>query len=339
MLLTNGRGAMARLAVDVGRIFSKYDCLLGANLHSDLPVDRHVFAKRARLWVNADGFISPLNADNLVEFIPGPPAQWRFVVSAGDGRAVEILLTADMMKGRNTTVLHLRRPSSAVPLGRELPAECRVSITVRVDIEDRNFHSETHHNDGAEHHFNSNTLTLTDRPGFSFAPAPDRRLRVFSDRGVYHPSVEWSFGVAHPVEVTRGQAASGDAFSPGWFELPLAKGDSVTLVVTADSTDPLPDELIGFADQRRASVARAIEVAGLGANDLFGRQFAQAIRAFVVKRGTGRTVIAGYPWFLDWGRDSLICARGLIAAGMTEEVRQLVEVFARFEKEDRKSVV
>ena len=333
VLLTNGRGAMARMAVDVGRIFSKYDCLLGANLHSDLPVDRHVFAKRARLWVNADGFISPLNADTLVEFIPGPPAQWRFVVSAGDERAVELLLTADMMKGRNCTVLHFRRPSSAVPFGRELPSECRVAITARVDIEDRNFHSETHHNEGTAHHFTSHTHTLTDRPGFSFTPAPDRRLRVFSDRGVYHPGEEWSFGVGHPVEVTRGQAGSGDAFSPGWFELPVAKGDAVTLVVTADSTDPLPDELLGFADQRRAALARAVETASIEANDRFGRQLVQSVRAFVVKRGTGRTVIAGYPWFLDWGRDSLICARGLIAAGMTEEVRQLVEVFGRFEKD------
>ena len=53
MLLTNGRGGMARLAVDLGRIQSKYDCLLGANLHPEFPVDRHIFAKRARIWVNA----------------------------------------------------------------------------------------------------------------------------------------------------------------------------------------------------------------------------------------------------------------------------------------------
>ena len=52
----------------------------------------------------------------------------------------------------------------------------------------------------------------------------------------------------------------------------------------------------------------------------------------MVRRGSGRTVIAGYPWFLDWGRDSLIAARGLIAAGMTAEVRQLLEVFGRFEQ-------
>ena len=49
-----------------------------------------------------------------------------------------------------------------------------------------------------------------------------------------------------------------------------------------------------------------------------------------MRRGAGKTVIAGYPWFLDWGRDSLICARGLLAAGMFEEVRQLLQVFGRF---------
>ena len=58
----------------------------------------------------------------------------------------------------------------------------------------------------------------------------------------------------------------------------------------------------------------------------------RALRAFVVRRDSGKTVIAGYPWFLDWGRDSLICARGLLAAGMVEEVAQLLVTFARFEE-------
>lgn len=332
VLLTNGRGGMARLAADLGRIFSKYDCLLGANLHADLPVDRHVFAKRVRVWINADNFVTPLNATNLIEFIPGPPAQWRFVASAGDDRAVEVLLTADMLDGRNATVLRFRRPSAGLPFGRELPPECAVFLIVRADVEDRNFHSETHRNGGADHHFNSLTQLLPQRPGFAFAPAPDRQLRVFSDTGVYHPEAEWSEHVPHPVEATRGQIGEGDAFSPGWFELPLAKGGTATLVATADSADPLPEELASFPDKRRASQTQAVEAAGIGAEDNFGRRLAEAVRAFVVKRGTGRTVIAGYPWFLDWGRDSLICARGLLAAGMRDEVRQLLEVFGRFEQ-------
>ena len=49
VLLTNGIGGMARLCVDLGAVKSKYDCLLGANLDPKVPVDRHVFAKRARL--------------------------------------------------------------------------------------------------------------------------------------------------------------------------------------------------------------------------------------------------------------------------------------------------
>jgi len=69
------------------------------------------------------------------------------------------------------------------------------------------------------------------------------------------------------------------------------------------------------------------------ADDILTQQLEQAARAFVVRRDAGKTVIAGYPWFLDWGRDSLICARGLIAAGMVADVKQLLLTFARFEKD------
>src|SRR5204863_8726445 len=86
VLLTNNRGGMARLCVDLGRVNSKYDCVLAANLHPTVPVDRHVFAKRIRVWVNADGFISPLDCKNLGSFSSQLPATWSFVANAGDGR-------------------------------------------------------------------------------------------------------------------------------------------------------------------------------------------------------------------------------------------------------------
>ena len=331
VLLTNKRGGMARLCVDPGRIQSKYDCLLGANLHLTVPVDRHVFAKRARVWVNADGFVTPLDLHSLADFTPGPPAQWRFVASAGNDRAVELILTADMLDGQNATVLHFHRPEVPVPFGQDLAPECRVSLTVRVDIEDRNFHHETQHNGGAEHHFQSHTRALPQKPGFEFTPAVDRHLRVFSDSGAYHPQPEWCDGIAHPIEVSRGQTSHGDAYSPGWFELPLPKGASVTLTVTAESIDPTPAEVLDFIAKRRVANEQAVLKAGVSANDDFGQRLALALPAFVVQRAQGKTVIAGYPWFLDWGRDSLITARGLLAAGMADEVKQLLEVFGRFE--------
>ena len=67
--------------------------------------------------------------------------------------------------------------------------------------------------------------------------------------------------------------------------------------------------------------------------DPFEAQLSQAISAFVVRRGEGKTVIAGYPWFLDWGRDTFICARGLLADGRMDDVTQIVLTFARFEKD------
>ena len=112
-LLTNGRGGMARLRVDVGRIDSKYDCALGANLNAEYPVDRHVLAKRLRLWITADGFITALNLQNLASFEIGQPAIWNFVAEAGDGRTVELQMTAEMPEGSNTTVFRFAGGSDA----------------------------------------------------------------------------------------------------------------------------------------------------------------------------------------------------------------------------------
>ncbi len=106
VLLTNNRGGMARLCVDLGRVNSKYDCVLGANLNPTVPVDRHVLEKRLRVWVNADGFLSALNFKNLTSFKAGSPAVWQFIANAGDGRTVEIELRAEMIEDQK----HRRLP-------------------------------------------------------------------------------------------------------------------------------------------------------------------------------------------------------------------------------------
>ena len=318
VLLTNSIGGMARLGVDLGRVNSKYDCALGANLNPTVPVDRHVFVKRLRVWVNADGFLSSLDFKNLASFQASSPAVWNFVANAGDGRTVEIELRAEMPVGQNTTVFHFRRPTETLAVGKQLPADADVRLTVRVDIEDRNFHSETKRNDGADFHFTSNTREIQNQIGFAFTPASDRQLRVFADAGEYHPQPEWCENIPHPIEQTRGQTGSGDAYSPGWFDIPLAKGADATLVLTAEKEE--------FKSGKPKAKNGKSE-------NIFEAQLERAAKQFVVRRDDGKTVIAGYPWFLDWGRDSLICARGLLAAGMIDEVKQLLLTFANFEKD------
>jgi starch synthase (maltosyl-transferring) len=335
VLLTNGIGGMARIRVDLGRIHSKYDCVLGANLDPNVPVDRHIFVKRIRAWVNADGFLSPLDAKNLSSFAAGPPAIWKFVADAGDGRSVEIGLRAEMLAGKNTTVLQFSRPTAERACGKQLPAAADVRLTVRFDIEDRNFHWETKRNGGADYHFSTNTHTLpASGPGnddsicgFAFTPAADRRLRIFANAGEYHPQPEWSENIPHPVELSRDQTGSGDAYSPGWFEVPLSQGATVTLVATAEE-DVKVQVLAGTEGGPKPGLQK-VESCDVR----FEQQLSSAARQFVVRRDPGKTVIAGYPWFLDWGRDTLICVRGLLADGMADDVRQILLTFAKFEKD------
>ncbi len=322
--LTNGRCGMARFCVDLGAVKSKYDCILGANLHPSVPVDRHIFVKRLRVWANADRFIAPLDSANLQSFSAGPPARWEFAAIAGDGQVARIEILADMLQGQNATVFALRLLDSSKP-------ETSVSLTLRFDLEDRNFHSQTQRNSGSEHHFSAHTHLLPERNGFEFRPPGDRRVRIFASSGAYHPAPEWSHNIPHPVEQTRGHIGAGDAFSPGWFEIPLAREVPVHVVVSAEGTDPEREQITNFVTARTVSTTAAVKSSGF--TDSFGNQLALAMRAYVVRRDDVISVIAGYPWFLDWGRDSLICARGLLAAGMIEEVRQLLVTFGRFERD------
>ncbi|MDB6024802.1 MAG: glgE2, partial [Verrucomicrobiales bacterium] len=287
VLLTNGIGGMARIAIDLGRVHSKYDCILGANLHPSFPVDRHIFVKRMRVWVNTDGFIVPLDLQNLVSIEPGPPAVWNFLVRAGGQQKIPIQLRANMLEGRNTTVFRFQ-------LGKDVPAKSReVRLTIRFDIEDRNFHTETHRSGGADHHFSSHSHSLDGRAGFEFTPADDRQVRVFTDIGYYHHEGEWSENIPHPIEQSRGQVKAGDAYSPGWFDVPLLKEEAATIVACADATDPSLEILAEYFENSSLLNQRAADRAQLAKEDSFGRQLAIAARDFVVRRGAGKTVIAG----------------------------------------------
>ncbi|HJW43868.1 MAG TPA: amylo-alpha-1,6-glucosidase [Geothrix sp.] len=316
VLLTNGRGGMARLSADLGAIASKYDCLLAANLHPTAPSDRHVLAKRVRGWVNADGFISPLDGRNLIRFEAGPPARWIFLANAGDGRQVEVHLEAWMPEDQNAIRLRAFRPPNP-GMASDLPGGLQVRLTLRLDLEDRSFHGETHLDGGLEAHFTASAAPLPDRRGFRFAPAAGRSLEAWVDagEGQYHPQPEASRNLSHPVEASRGLAAAGDAWSPGWFDLPLPPGSAVTVAVSAERLD-LPE-----------SPAPRPPATG---NDLSGR-LRQALQAFPARRDDGLTVIAGYPWFLDWGRDTLIVCRGLLAAGRAEDAGLILRTFAALE--------
>jgi predicted glycogen debranching enzyme len=283
------------------------------------------------------------------------------VASAGDGRCVELHLLIDLLPDQNTVAIQFFRPNGGpreARLGRSLPPEAKVSLIVRLDLEDRSFHWETKRNEAADYHFSSNcrpaclgcTGPANTQPaynGFEFAPAADRQLRVWTDRGDYHHAGEWSLNLAHPIEASRGQEGAGDAYSPGWFEIGIPAGEIAQIVASSEPVPPSAGQLRDFVATRLRlrEVAATRATASLEPHvgeppaaptspprfDAFAQTLIQAVQAYVVRRDDTKSVIAGYPWFLDWGRDSLIAARGLIAAGMHSEVRALLTTFGRFE--------
>ncbi len=319
VLLTNRRGGMARMQANLGSVKSKYDCLLGANVSASAPSDRHIFIKRLLAWCDADGFSTPLDQSTLVQLESGPPAVWTFACNAGDGHRVGVRLSCEMIHDRNTTVLRFERvPTQSLDLA---PHE-HVRLILRFDLEDRSFHDETRATPELTRRFEQAVSPLEGKTGFAFAPAAERRLTVSADRGEYFPGVQWTRDIHHVIDAERGLGSVGDAFSPGWFELPLTSAQPVTLICSAEREEPSPLLIQRALSKRPSSLAP----------DAFEAQLRRAAEAFIVRRGVGRTVVAGYPWFLDWGRDTFISARGLIAAGYHEEVKHMLLTYAALER-------
>jgi predicted glycogen debranching enzyme len=144
------------------------------------------------------------------------------------------------------------------------------------------------------------------------------------EQGNFISQPEWHYMVDLPVERERGMKSNTDMFSPGYFEVELKAEESAGLFAFIDS--PGKAETI----DENSFDWNCCSLKGIGPPEEI---FKNAVRKFVVRRKQFNTVIAGYPWFLDWGRDTLICLRGIISAGMLEEAKNIILQFAKFEKD------
>ena len=145
--------------------------------------------------------------------------------------------------------------------------------------------------------------------------------------GSFITEPEWQYNIHHPVEANRGLDPDSDLFSPGYFLCDVKGGKTVTLAaeiaaepnrtVVAPTAPPPDAPSLPLTENRDTDMAFFLE---------------EALDQYIVKRQSLATVIAGYPWFLDWGRDTLIVLRGLISAGRTQEALLILRQFAGFEE-------
>jgi predicted glycogen debranching enzyme len=204
-----------------------------------------------------------------------------------------------------------------------------VTVVVRPDIEWRSFHHKTKAFLGPETAWPSAVQPAAN--GFTFKPAPTETCGIEADRGTFHADPTWTYMVAHPEEKERGLDANSDLFSPGWFELTLEGAQHAAL--TAARHDGWQEDACSGAGLSPVPQGRDAQAAEERAKQLtLPEALSQALSLYVVRRDGLRTVIAGYPWFLDWGRDTLIALRGLIADGRSSESLAILREFGRLER-------
>ncbi len=323
---TNGRGAMLRAHVAWGQLTSRYDALLAANLNPELPEDRWIMFSRCRAWLVFQGYSQDINSDCQHAFqVDERRGIWEFHVPTGQGEYVPLSITAEMIAGQNATQLTFyRHPSTGKK--EQLNDNSPVRLILRPDIEDRNFHDTTKAYLGPEMHWPRCVTTHSD--GFSFTPDSNRCLVIRMSRGSFVWEPEWQYMVHRAVEKDRGLDPESDLFSPGYFAIELRGGEQTELAAQVSKFDGQKSPALKFVNLDKGAFA-IDDISGWKPDEALKK----ALDQYIVKRANLKSVVAGYPWFLDWGRDAMIVVRGIIAAGRIDDARSILKQFGQFEKD------
>ncbi len=276
----------------------------------ELSVDYR--GQRVDLTANefAGGNVSPRGFVHLESFAirSGIPT-WRYAI--GDALLETQVFMAD---AANTSYLRLALLRASGPL--------EVSLKPFVIYRDYHCHSR-----GAQ-----NYSVETDGPICRIQPpAPARGFRLMISQGSFTAAPQWYWDFWHREEQERGLDALEDLWVPGFFRAELQVQDAVFLTATCEASPPLSgaDMLTQLLTNNRRQLA-AIPATAPG----WIRSLTLAADQFLVRRGTGTeglSVIAGYPWFADWGRDTMISLPGLATAlGRYDIAAAILKTYATF---------
>ena len=327
-LVTNGMGGYASSTVALLNT-RRYHGLLVASLRP--PVERLVLVAKLDATVRyagvstslgtseyGDGTIDPQGYAYLDSFrLEGQHPVWTWVV------ADAVLEQRVWMRlGRNTTYVQFRllRASSSVEL--ELRPLCTY----------RDYHSLRRGLAQVD------VMATHDGLQVSFADAQTYRIGVEGGNATISPDWYWNF--RHREESARGLDDLSDLFMPGIIRMTLSAGDSSSVVMSLDTKPSLSTAQALQEDlSRQSRLAETSEAASSAraVSASFYQHLILAADQFIVERddangvAVGTTVIAGYPWFADWGRDTMIALPGLtLATGRFGVCASVLRTFASF---------
>jgi len=267
------------------------------------PAGRMVLVNGVEAWLSRPGgefalssnrydpdVIHPDGLRQIESFEARPYPRWRFALPGGTRIEHGVIVAP----GRASTLAYWKL----------LEGEGG-KLIVRPFISGRDYHSLHHENPA----FNFQCEAGAGR--VVVKPYPDVPAVVFDSNGEFVLQPDWYRNFAYVKERARGLDYKEDLAVPGAFGWDLSRGEAF-LVMSAQGHEPNDQ----FERIRAAEIRRRKQ---------FSSPMALAADAYIVRRGSGRTIIAGYPWFTDWGRDTFISLRGMcLAAGRVEQAREIL---------------
>jgi predicted glycogen debranching enzyme len=271
------------------------------------------------------GVVSPCGYRWLRDFHLDPLPRWVYVIPAsahglkdqGDLVIEKALWMPHEVQATVVTYRLLNGP------------DCQVSG--RAFVSGRDFHGTHHANDDFDPHVEARhaegSRHITMRPYSTLAPV------VFSLDGEFHGGGAWYYDFEYAVERERGLDFHEDAWCPGSFDWRLSsEAPTGTLVVAAQEFNPSTmRETRGPESGRRLALCQSLCDNAPEADADHTRRLVRAADQFVVRRRDGlHTILAGYPWFSDWGRDTMIALHGTcLTTGRTGEALSILLAFAQ----------
>lgn len=287
----------------------RYHALLLAALNP--PDDRHVLVNDLVVWLEIDGARRRISRHH---FTPGVTTEadailrefstepWPTFTYSVDGATFtrEIVLC----HGLPLVVCRWTLVGAARPATHGAGAARPARLGVRPLLSGRGFHALQRENP-------SQTFEVRGGgPLFEFTTYPSLPRLLVSTEAAYVHEPQWWRQFSYLEERARGLDDVEDLAAPGVFWFELARG-SAELILAVDT----PETRALLAEPRPRQIASELIERERSRRAQFETRLDRAADAYVVRRGASKTIIAGYPWFGDWGRDTFIALRGLCLGG------------------------
>ena len=242
------------------------------------------------------GVVHPDGARHIERFTPEPWPRWRFRLD--DTTEVE-------------QEIFTRNGTSAVAICWRVVGDATgIRLSVRPFLSGRDYHSLHQENPAFRFDAESRDGRVVWRP-YSGLPGI---VSVANASYVHEPT--WYRNFLYEEERTRGLDCSEDLASPGILQWDLSRGEAIWILAAEGHATGIAAPEAALQSMRGAEAQRRRQ---------FSARLLRAADAYLVRRGDGKTVVAGYPWFTDWGRDTFIALRGLcLATGRLEEARAIL---------------